>query len=64
MTSTKKLMQLAARALKKPAAIPPDVPIKVGLDLGTAFTVLVVTDEAGQPPATQTTSSSCATAAW
>lgn len=49
MSATAKLMRQAAKALKKPQAIAADTPIKVGLDLGTAFTVLVVTDEAGTP---------------
>ena len=44
-----KRMKQAAAALKRPAAIPASVPIKVGVDLGTAFTVVVVTDEAGHP---------------
>ncbi|MBK7821062.1 MAG: ethanolamine utilization protein EutJ [Tessaracoccus sp.] len=42
-------MKQAAAALRRPAAIPSSVPIKVGVDLGTAFTVIVVTDEAGRP---------------
>lgn len=44
-----RLMKQAAAALKRPAAIDPSVAIRVGVDLGTAFTVIVVTDEAGRP---------------
>ena len=51
MTSAavKATMKAAAKALKSPQPIPADLPIKLGVDLGTAFTVLVVTDEAGTP---------------
>lgn len=51
MTRSKldRLMGQASTALKKPKRIAPDVGIKVGVDLGTAFTVLFVTDEAGKP---------------
>lgn len=47
--SVASVMKAAAGALKHPAPIPPDVPIRVGVDLGTAFSVIVVTDEAGVP---------------
>ncbi len=50
-----KLMRQAAGALKRPAVIPASVPIRVGVDLGTAFTVIVVTDEAGRPLAAANT---------
>ncbi|AQX16860.1 ethanolamine utilization protein EutJ [Tessaracoccus lapidicaptus] len=53
--SVEKLMRRAARAVKEPAAIPAGVPIRVGVDLGTAFTVIFVTDEHGQPLAGATT---------
>lgn len=43
------IMKQAAKALAEPAKIGKDVPIKVGVDLGTAFTVIVVTDENGTP---------------
>lgn len=42
-------MKTAAGALKRPQAIPASVPIRVGVDLGTAYTVVMVTDEAGTP---------------
>ena len=47
--AVKATMKAAAKALKSPQPIPADLPIKLGVDLGTAFTVLVVTDEAGTP---------------
>lgn len=43
------LMNQAAKVLREPQQIARDVPIKVGVDLGTAYTVLFVTDEAGWP---------------
>ncbi len=42
-------MQRAARALARPGPIGDGTPIRVGVDLGTAFTVLVVTGEDGEP---------------
>lgn len=42
-------MALAAAKLARPGKIDPTRPIKVGVDLGTAFTVIMVTDEAGRP---------------
>lgn len=44
------LMAAAAGAMvEHPGPIPPDVPIRVGVDLGTAFSVVVVTDASGRP---------------
>lgn len=42
-------MRKASAALKRPKPIDPALPIKVGVDLGTAFTVIIVTDENGVP---------------
>ncbi|WP_158600585.1 ethanolamine utilization protein EutJ [Tessaracoccus antarcticus] len=43
-------MASAARAItKRKFALPPELPIRVGVDLGTAFSVMFVTDEAGRP---------------
>lgn len=42
-------MKAAAAALRRPQPITPSVPIRVGVDLGTAFTVVMVTDDAGTP---------------
>lgn len=47
--SASDIMRAAAHALENPQHIAPDVPIKVGVDLGTAFTVIAVTDEQGKP---------------
>ncbi len=44
-----KTMKKAAQVLKKPGKIDPNLPIKVGVDLGTAFTVIIITDEDGRP---------------
>lgn len=44
-----KTMKKAASVLRRPQPIDPKVPIKVGVDLGTAFTVIIITDEAGVP---------------
>jgi ethanolamine utilization protein EutJ len=33
----------------EPAPLPPDIKLRVGVDLGTAYLVLVVTDESGAP---------------
>lgn len=48
-------MRAAAAALSKPQRIAAERPIKLGIDLGTAFTVLMVTDEQGVPLAAATT---------
>ncbi|MFV0429425.1 MAG: ethanolamine utilization protein EutJ [Arachnia sp.] len=48
-------MDQAARALARPQRIDPGVPIKVGVDLGTAVTVIAVTDQAGRPLAVVST---------
>ena len=53
--SVDKLMRRAAKAVKNPARIPAGQPIRVGVDLGTAFTVIMVTDDQGQPLAGATT---------
>jgi ethanolamine utilization protein EutJ len=42
-------MRLAAEVMSGDRPIPAQTPIKVGVDLGTAFTVVMVTDEAGTP---------------
>lgn len=44
-----KLMQRAASRVRRCQAIAPDLPIRVGVDLGTAFTTIMVTDESGLP---------------
>lgn len=50
MTTVEKVMAAAAAATKKRSAkIRPEVPIRVGVDLGTAFSVIFVTDGAGKP---------------
>ena len=52
MSSSRTLAHTMARAaasLAHPAAIDPTTPIRVGVDLGTAFTVIMVTDERGRP---------------
>lgn len=43
------LMRSANAVLKEPQPIDPRVPIRVGVDLGTAFTVIFVTDAEGRP---------------
>ena len=48
-TSVQATMAAAAAALRSPQPIAASVPIRVGVDLGTAYTVIVVTDEAGHP---------------
>ena len=45
--SVRQTMRQAADSLARPRHIDPAVPIKVGVDLGTAFTVIMVTDENG-----------------
>lgn len=47
--SVRQTMRQAADSLARPRHIDPAVPIKVGVDLGTAFTVIMVTDENGKP---------------
>lgn len=42
-------MKRAASVLKRVYKIEPTTPIKVGVDLGTAFTVIIITDENGKP---------------
>lgn len=49
MRGLKKLMSAAKASMKASTPIPSATPIKVGVDLGTAFTVIMVTDEADQP---------------
>lgn len=49
LAHVEKLMKRAAKVVRTPQRIPPGVPIKVGVDLGTAFTVIFVTDEDGKP---------------
>lgn len=48
-------MRQAAGALEAAGRHPASVPIRVGVDLGTAFTVIVVTDEARRPLAAANT---------
>lgn len=47
--SVAKTMDTARAVLARPRKIDPDKPIKVGVDLGTAFSVIIVTDEKGKP---------------
>lgn len=42
-------MQLARQAMESSATIPDDVAIKVGVDLGTAFSVIMITDAEDRP---------------
>lgn len=42
-------MKAARAAVRNPASIPAATRIRVGVDLGTAFSVVMVTDEAGTP---------------
>lgn len=53
--SVEKLMRRAAKVVRTPEAIPAGTPIRVGVDLGTAFTVIFVTDDQGRPLAGATT---------
>lgn len=46
--SVEQTMGRAAAALAKPKRIDPSRPIKIGVDLGTAFTVIVITDAHGK----------------
>lgn len=48
-------MKRAAGVLAEPERIEPGTPIRVGVDLGTAFTVIIVTDEKGRPLAAANT---------
>lgn len=43
------VMAAAQAGLTRDTPIPADVPLKVGVDLGTAFTVIMVTDDQNQP---------------
>lgn len=47
--SVSRTMHQAAAVLAKPKRIAPATPIKMGVDLGTAFTVIMVTDAHGKP---------------
>ncbi|MDO5676753.1 MAG: ethanolamine utilization protein EutJ, partial [Propionibacteriaceae bacterium] len=49
MATVKQTMKAARAALRTPARIAPSAKIRVGVDLGTAFSVIMVTDEAGTP---------------
>lgn len=49
MKGLKKLMAAAKASMKAATPLPPDLPIKVGVDLGTAFTVIMVTDVEDRP---------------
>lgn len=55
MATLKQTMKAARSALRKPTRISPDTKIRVGVDLGTAFSVVMVTDAAGTPLAGATT---------
>lgn len=49
-TSVPSIMATAAKSIdKRKHTLAPDLPIRVGVDLGTAFSVVFVTDEAGKP---------------
>lgn len=49
VSSTHDLMARAAKVVAHPERIGRDLPVRVGVDLGTAFTVVFVTDEHGTP---------------
>lgn len=49
MPAVAKTMRRARAVMTGKAPIPPGVPIKVGVDLGTAYTVILVTDADNQP---------------
>lgn len=49
VTGPEATMALARAAMDSRQPIPDDLPIKVGVDLGTAFTVVMVTDEHDRP---------------
>lgn len=49
MATLKQTMKAARAAVRNPARIAPGTRIRVGVDLGTAFSVVMVTDEAGTP---------------
>ena len=49
MRGVKKLMAAAKASMKAATPLPSNLPIKVGVDLGTAFTVIMVTDADDQP---------------
>lgn len=48
-TTIARTMKKARSVMTKNVPIAPDIPIKVGVDLGTAFTVIMVTDEHDKP---------------
>lgn len=49
-TSVAITMAAAARSItKRKFELPPGLPIRVGVDLGTAFSVMFITDETGKP---------------
>ncbi|GAA4903925.1 ethanolamine utilization protein EutJ [Tessaracoccus lubricantis] len=50
----KRTMKAAKAALRRPQRIAPGTPIRVGVDLGTAFSVVMVTAEDGTPLAAAT----------
>lgn len=49
MTNINKTMKRARSGMKRKVPIAPDTPVKVGVDLGTAFTVIMVTDADDRP---------------
>lgn len=49
MTSIPRTMKKARSVMAKKVPISANTPIKVGVDLGTAFTVIMVTDESDRP---------------
>lgn len=55
MATVRQTMKAARAAMRRPAPIERSTPIRVGVDLGTAFSVVMVTDEAGTPLAAATT---------
>ncbi|WP_220488152.1 ethanolamine utilization protein EutJ [Tessaracoccus sp. MC1756] len=50
----RRTMKAAKAALRQPQRIAPHTPIRVGVDLGTAFSVVMVTDRDGAPLAAAT----------
>lgn len=44
-----RLLTAARSAMRKRTPIAADTPVRVGVDLGTAYTVIIVTDEGGKP---------------
>lgn len=49
VASVKTTMSRASAVMRRERPIAPNVPIRVGVDLGTAFTVIMVADESGKP---------------